>query len=241
MSTLTIIFVCVFLIISMAFTKFALLENKKNTLVIPALASLMLTVYVWQHQISTIGHNEYYFYKSVYTLYLFAFILFIFLLSILLEKVFSSTKFSKRINLLIFFVILAGFSLIANMTTSSYWKVYINNWFNHQVQIADIEYLRDSLDDDNNYDDTIFFGDCDSAGDYMSNRFAGALHLSETNERSEFVTSTLPGSREEDTKAGIDYANNFGGNINISITSSCAVQTEIQNLELDKNDNYVIR
>lgn len=190
-------------------------HNIRISLIYPACVAASFSAAIWLYQIITIGRNEYYFYKSIYTVFIY---LVIFIIFFGLQL---TSKYLPRSYMICVSIFALGVLLIF-VIKPVYPRVYLNNWFNHSLELSDISVLQTSLNKQH-VDDILFIGDCKVPSDYISNRWAGALFLSENRLREAFKAQRINGRdiTDENSKL-VDYIRSSDDEISVRVSPECA-------------------
>jgi len=166
---------------------------KKSCLIIILLGGwLFFTLFVGAYQIAAVGHLSYYFYKSVYTVFVLGSIGLLYSILLLFKRINSPkrTRTDFVFGCLTLLVTILGFLIWKPV----YPRVYAHDWFNNLVTPSSMgTLLHDSST--NSFKDYLFVGGCNAPARYISNRWSGALMLSEEKVRSKFDLDSLIGSK----------------------------------------------
>lgn len=160
-----------------------------NILFRAILGSIALTLMIATYQILTIGHFEYYFYKSLYLTLIVELIFLVALCSHMISFIFTTLSRSKILTANIVVVSLAIASVYIIKPT--YPLVYMNNWFNHTLLPTTLEKSIVLYNEQQAAD--VLLVDCDTTREYIANRWNGALFLSESLSRNKLETSRFYG------------------------------------------------
>lgn len=171
-------------------------------IIIALTGALTLTGAISLYQTFTIGHHEYFFYKTTYTV-LFLLIITLFVgLALVLDKLYSF----KRTTIFRFIIpicILVATFIPTALSKMVYARVYMNNWFPNVVELHDLQPLF--TDDATRYKDALYAGDCVPTSDYLSNRWAGARYLSENKHRQRVEIANIFGRKRDANSALQEY------------------------------------
>lgn len=149
--------------------------HRYRLILITLTSALILALLIGGYQEITVGHLEYYFYKSMYTVLIFSFVLF-FACIVELCNIAARLRLVYRIGIAEVFLGLT--ILFANLSNLVFLKVYCHNWFPNTVLPGDLNILYEN--EASHYDDIIFIGSCVGSRNYLQNRWSGARLLSES-------------------------------------------------------------
>ena len=175
----------------------------RKSIMIGMLMSILMVIFVYAYQSLTIGKLEYYFYKSLYTFTLFALISGVALSTMSVDALLR--KFRSFRFVIAGFVLGLSFGFLYNLKPVQA-RVTINNWYNHAMEPSDAEAVF-AVKANTKNSDLIYLGDCNKASDYLSNRWAGAILLTESLSRNQFETHYLldtPDKQREYLSAHLD-------------------------------------
>lgn len=169
--------------------------QKYSFIVLGFITSLTFAGGVAFYQQTTIGQLEYFFYKSLYTVFVFMAILFF--IGVIELASFAYKKLGRFRSLVA--ICLLSVCVIASFITQLIpLRVYTNNWYAHVTQVSDFKYLFSPTT--NQYGDVVFIGSCQPGRDYLNNRWSGARLLSEGTLHSQVELAGLYGRQEELSK-----------------------------------------
>lgn len=154
------------------------------------------------YQQTTNGQLEYFFYKSLYTVFVFMAILFF--IGVIELASFAYRKLGK-FRSLVATLLLSVCIIISCITQLIPLRVYANNWYAHVTRVSDFTHLFSPKT--NQYHDIIFVGSCQPGRDYLNNRWSGARLLSEGTLHSQVELAGLYGRQEELSKRLRQLAN----------------------------------
>ena len=154
----------------------------RQVLAISTSFAVIITTAIYAYQKLTIGRPEYYFFKTLFNLYIFGLIAALSLLFI-----FVVNNYSK----VIIYILAVGIVFLFILAKPVQTRVHFFNWYNHATNVNDLEIVLNDIHQENT--DTIFYGDCLPASDYLDNRWSGALELSSSGERSQLEIASLNG------------------------------------------------
>ena len=167
-------------------------RQKYTFIVLGLITSLAFAGGVALYQQATIGHLEYFFYKSLYTVFVFVAILFFIGI---IELASFAYKGLGQFRSLVAICLLSICIVTSFITQLIPLRVYVNNWYAHVTQVSDFTHLFSN--ETNNYSDVIFVGSCQPGRDYLNNRWSGARLLSEGTLHSQIELAGLYGRHEE--------------------------------------------
>jgi hypothetical protein len=200
--------------VAMAFISFTLvlslitLSKKVYRAIFPSELYLLLggaiftTALIGVYQIISIGHFEYYYYKSLYLLVVIGVI---FCASLMSHVPVPDNKFVTPKHLNIYLLLIACW--VIYLIKPTYPIVYVNNWFHHTILPTTLDKAI-TLHDDNMARDTLLIS-CDSTREYIADRWTGALFLSENQVRNKLETNRFYGVIDEDKV--LNYSQNKQG------------------------------
>jgi hypothetical protein len=136
-----------------------------------------------------VGHFEYYFYKSIYTVLILAFALALIGGIALAQRAYDALRDRRRFIIPV--VVLALTITIACWSTMAHIRVYVHNWLPNAVQRGDMDVLF--TPEAAHYKDVLFVGGCSPARDYLRNRWSGARYLADSTTRSAILRATMAG------------------------------------------------
>jgi len=190
-------------------------------------SSLAIALGIGGYQILTANHLEYYFYKSIYTVFLFCLIFFI---ACVLEVFDLTVDRWRKLKIPIVTGVLALTMIVAIATNLVFIKVYVHDWFPNAVQPEDLSILFQP--DAASYKDILFAGSCNGARNYLEDRWSGARLLAENPIHSEIEISALHDNYTKEGNLLSKYSND-GQKILLIEYSDCAYK--ILNLTTIKN------
>lgn len=139
----------------------------------------------WYQKI-TVGHYEYYFYKSIYTILIFYFAIFFISCLEIISFIYKKIKSARWIIPPIMIILTIVIAITTNLV---YLKVYIHDWFPNPVQASDLDILFEPYV--KNYKDIVYLGGCNTGRDYLDDRWSGAKLQSEGWIHSKLEVATL--------------------------------------------------
>lgn len=154
----------------------------RQVLAISTSFAAIITTAIYAYQKLTIGRPEYYFFKTLFNLYIFGLIAALSLLFIFVINNYNKT---------FIYVLTVGMIFLFILAKPVQSRVHFFNWYNHATNVNDLEIVLNDIHQENT--DTIFYGDCLPASDYLDNRWSGALELSSSGERSQLEIASLNG------------------------------------------------
>ncbi len=192
---------------------------RKNSAISPylnifVLTTVLLTLLIGLYQLSTNGTLEYYYFKSLYlNLFISIAVVGVIVSNLLLSKIKLTEK--DAFIIIVLAIIVVPLSLYVFKPT--YPRVFKNNWFNHTLLPSTMNDAVALYKQQTPPRDVIYFIPCNTTREYIANRWAGAIFLSETHRRSEYVVSSLTnGSTDESLKRYLRDAPNT-----VIITKTC--------------------
>lgn len=169
--------------------------QKYSFIMLGLITSLAFAGGVGFYQQATNGQLEYFFYKSLYTVFVFMAILFFIGV---IELASFAHKRLGRFHSLVAICLLSVCVIASFITQLIPLRVYANNWYAHVTQLSDFKYLFSPTT--NQYGDVLFVGSCQPGRDYLNNRWSGARLLSEGTLHSQVELAGLYGRQEELSK-----------------------------------------
>lgn len=155
----------------------------------------ILTLIIAAYQLVTIGHFEYYFYKSLYLLLTIELIILSIVLSHVIKSLLNKTAM-KHISLMVLNVaIIMTFCIALAAIKPTYPQVYLNNWFNHTLLPSTLSNATNVFDNKTSKD--VLIVSCNTTREYIANRWTGALFLSENRVRNNIETGRFYGVKGE--------------------------------------------
>lgn len=211
-------------------------KAKGMAIILIALAlSILFTALIGIYHLTSVGHLEYYYFKSLYTVLLIGVVLFFIGSIYIANKLYNRIKSPYNISIpVLVIVITIAISIASNLV---YIKVYMHNWYPNSVEISDMEPLYTNTTDHS--DDIIYIGDCNNGSDYLSNRWAGARLLSENRDR-ELISSATILQEYKDINKYVKRHVDKTENILLIIDTRCANRFPILK-ELEKNPDVTIQ
>ena len=162
--------------------------RSKSKLIMLGLGTWALfTAIIAIYQKITVGHYEYYYYKSLYTLIPLGMPLLIYYFLQIYELL---PKTGRRAQLFLSVLVVGLFIVCTLLIKPIYPRVYLRDWFNNLITPPSLEALIQTSDT-GAYKDYLFVGECNAPAQYISNRLSGALYLSENGWREEFDLASL--------------------------------------------------
>lgn len=181
-------------------------------------ASICMALFLGIYHLVRVGHFEYFYYKSLYTVLLFCIVCFFIAAFYILNKYYA--KLPALYSYVIPVIIVLATIFIANKTNLIYVKVYTHNWFPGLVLPGELDPLF--TPSANQYDDIIYMGDCVAPSDYLTNRWAGARFLSATATRSKMQLANIYSKPDDANRYLRSYLEKERGPVLIIIDTKCA-------------------
>lgn len=190
------------------------------------------------YMLMKIGHRDYYFYKSLYTILLLS-------LMVSLSSIIYVLNTSKKLD----HIRSSTVSVLAVMTIVIIYSVHIQHTAKDvMVYQTDMTYLRNNtspkpidklLDDDvyKKYGDLVFVGSCDRYLDFMGTIWAGSMFLDYGAERQAVEGAVLKGPATALNKKLIEYAGEFTKDkpLGIMVNGRCGSEITQQILETEND------
>jgi len=163
-------------------------ERKKfSPLLFCVSAWIIFTGLLGLYQKITVGHFEYYFYKSLYTLIPLGAVVLIYIGMRLMNRLFSLGIY-RKVAIVVLLTCIFVMSLL--VIKPLYPRVYVHDWFNNPLSSTyQAELFSQSLA--HNYRSLFFLGGCSPGTSYTADRWAGAFLLSENDWSSKIELATL--------------------------------------------------
>lgn len=152
-------------------------------------SSLLLSAIIGIYQLISTGELHYYFYKSLYLLFIIGIFALAFVIHILLRRLRLSCL---SLNILSLSLLVAFLVILIFVVRPVYPRVYINNWFNHLVKSDSLsQAIQIRSRNPNMNQDVFYISQCDRVQEYLINRWTGAILLSENKTRGEIMHKRL--------------------------------------------------
>lgn len=173
---------------------YRLIRRVASPLILAFAAWVLFTLLVAIYQKFTVGHLEYYFYKSLYTLVPLSTVVIACVVALIAIKFTIRLPFYNRVVVSISMVIV--FALGWFLINPVYPRVYMHDWFNNLITPAELGVLLENSDS-NKLKDFLYIGGCNIGERYIMNRWADAMFLSDNRWEGKFVLDSLYGYGNE--------------------------------------------